>query len=141
MKKYNVNVYDNCGCEKWVEAFVRELFDRAEIKAEEVVIYDMDDRRISLQAEVWDETMEPDEMDEEPGGWVDKSYTIRYFEDDKRMDRMLLSFKFYDNERVIVEEKTPDGRTLRSDTPRYIDQGAYKIVAWWGKARCIRMKH
>ena len=139
--KNNFKIYDECGCEVWAKALVRDLFTRAGIKAEKVIIYDMDDRRICMRAEVWDETLEPDEVGGEPGGWEDKHYTIRYFEDGKFFGRLSLSFKFYGDERVIVEGRKPDGGICRYDAPRYLDMGSYKIISWLGKAKCIRQKN
>lgn len=144
MKKLTRQIIDDCGCDDWVEAFVEELCARAKINAEEITIYDMDGSRIYLQAEVWDETIVPEETDEEtdegPGGWVDKTYTIRYYEDDVRLNRLILSYVFYDNKRVTVEEKRPDGSISRYDAPITLDEGAYKIVSRLGKIKCIRLK-
>ena len=140
MKKNDIKIYDECGCEVWAEALVRELFARAKIQTAQVVIYDMDDRRIYIRAEVWDETLEPDEVGEEPGGWVDKNYTIRYYEDGKFLGIQLLSFRFFGEERVIVENKKPDGTISRYGAPRYLDMGAYVIISCLGKAKCIRQK-
>ena len=140
MKKNNIKIYDSCGCEGWAKALVRDLFTRANIKVEEVVIYDMDDRRINMRAEVWDKTLEPDEVGEEPGGWVEKDYTIRYYDDGRFLGRLLMSFRFFDNERVVVEEKMPNGKIHRFETPIYLDAGAYKIISWFGTAKCIRLK-
>lgn len=139
MKKVNMNVYDHCGCDEWVEAFVKAVFTHAKIEAEEIVIYDMDYKRISISAEVWDSTLEPDEYDEEPGGWVSKSYTIKYFEEDESWRNFILSYILYDDERVTIEEQRPDGSICRYDAPTHIEDGAYKIVARRGKAKCIRL--
>ena len=140
MKKNDIRIYDECGCEAWAEALVRDLFTRTKIQIEKAVIYDMDDRRIYIQAEVWDETLEPDQEGEEPGGWVDKNYTIRYYEDGKIFGIQLLSFRFFGEDRVIVENKKPDGKICRYGAPRYFDMGAYVIISCLGKAKCIRWK-
>lgn len=140
MKKNDIKIYDECGCEVWTEALVRELFTRAKIQTEQVVIYDMDDRRIHIRAEVWDETLEPDAVGEEPGGWVDRDYTIRYYDDGRFFGILFISFRFFDNERVVVEEKISDGKIRRFHTPQYLDAGAYVIISCLGKAKCIRQK-
>lgn len=139
MKRFNMNVYDSCGCDEWVEAFVKAVFTHAKIEAEEIVIYDMDYKRIFIRAEVWDSTLEPDEDDEEPGGWVDKSYTIKYFEEDERWRNFTLSYILYDDERVMIEEQKPDGSICRYGAPTHIEDGAYKIVARRGNPKCIRL--
>ncbi len=140
MKKNAMNINEECWCENWVAPFVRDLFIRAEIKTDEICIYEMDDRRIHICAEVWDDTLEPDEDGDESGGWVDKSYTIRYFEDDRQLGKLLLSFFFYDDERDMVKKTREDGTTYYQEELRYIDEGAYKIVTWLGKPKCIRLK-
>lgn len=140
MKKYLLKIEEECWCEDWVTPFVRDLFIRAKIKTDEVCIYEMDDRRIYIHAEVWDDTLEPDEDDDEPGGWVDKFYTIRYFEDDRQLGKLLMSFFMYDDERDMVEMTRDDGTTYYQEELRYIDEGAYKIVTWLGKPKCIRLK-
>lgn len=139
MKDFNVNVYDNCGCEEWVEAFVKAVFTHAKIKTEEVIIDDMDYKRISLRAEVWDETMEPEEEDEEPGGWIEKTYTIKYYEEDKWGRHFALSYVLHDDERVIVETKRPDGSIYHYNAPTYLEEGKCKIAVRRGKATCIRL--
>ncbi len=140
MKKSVMKIVDDCGCDVWVEPIVRELFAHAKIRAREVVISDMDYKRIFIDAEIWDETQEPEEPGGKPGDWVGKSYTIKYYEDERQINSLQLSYLFYsDDERVIVEEVRPDGGISRYDTPRYIDEGSYKIISWFGKPKCIRL--
>ena len=139
MEKIRMEIYDNCGCDERVEAFVKEVFTHAKIQAAEIVIDDMDYKRIFVRAEVWDATLEPDEYDEEPGGWIEKNYTIRYFEEDECWRNFVLSYILYDDERVTMEEQKPDGGICRYDAPTHIEEGAYKIVARRGKAKCIRL--
>ena len=140
MKKYSMNVYDNCGCDEWVEAFVKTVFTHAKIEAEELVIIDMDYKRIAIRAEVWDATLEPDEYDEEPGGWVEKTYTVKYYQEDEPWRKFLLSYVLYDDERISVAFKNAEGKISYRDSPTEIEQGAYRIVPWCGKAKCIRKK-
>ena len=141
MEKITMKIYDKCGCDEWVEAFVKAVFSHAKIKVAEIVIDDMDYKRIFVRAEVWDATLEPDEYDEEPGGWVEKRYTIKYVEEDEPWRKFILSYVLYDDERTMVEVEQPDGSICRYDTPTYIDDGTYKIVARWGKAKCIRLRN
>ena len=140
MKKYSMNVYDNCGCDEWVEAFVKTVFTHAKIEAEELVIIDMDYKRIAIRAEVWDATLEPDEYDEEPGGWVEKTYTIKYYQEDEPWRKFVLSYVLYDDERIKVAFKNSEGKIFYHDSPAEIEQGAYRIVPLWGKPKCIRTK-
>jgi hypothetical protein len=138
MKKYSMNVYDNCGCDEWVAAFVKTVFTHARIGAEELVIYDMDHKRIFIRAEVWDATLEPDVYDDKPGGWVEKTYTIKYYQEDEPWRKFLLSYVLYDDERIMVACKNATGEISYYDSPTEIEQGAYRIVPRWGKAKCIR---
>lgn len=140
MKKFSMNVYDNCGCDDWVAAFVKTVFTHAKIGAEELVIYDVDDKRIFIRAEVWDATLEPDAYDDEFGGWVEKAYTIKYYQEDEPWRKFLLSYVLYDDERTMVARKNANGGISYYDSPTKIEQGAYRIVSWWGKAKCIRKK-
>ena len=140
MKKKNFELNADCGCDSWVEALVEELFSRLDIKIEEVCINEMDEKRIFCWASVWDETLEPDEEDdEEYGGWDEKNYVIKYYIDSEPWEPMLLSFDFYDDERVIEEHIKPDGSVIRYSAPNYLDTGEYKIVSRRGKVKCIRL--
>jgi hypothetical protein len=140
VKKFSMNVYDNCGCDEWAAAFVKTVFTHAKIGAEELVIYDMDDKRIFIRAEVWDASLEPDEYDDKPGGWVEKAYTIKYYQEDEPWRKFLLSYVLYDDERTMVAFENANGGTSYHDLPTKIEYGAYRIVPWWGKAKCIRKK-
>lgn len=130
MKK-NIKIMDTCGCDAWVAAFVRTLFQRVGIHAEEIEIWDVDYKHIRLRAEVWDETLAPDAEGVEPGGWVEKQYRIRYYEDAKNPLRLLISYRFYEIEEVTVEDILPDGRIVRHLAPTYLDQGAYQVFGYW----------
>ena len=140
MKRFSMNIYDDCGCDEWVEAFVKAVFSHAKIEAEEIVIYDMDNKRIFIRAEIWDATIAPDEYDDEPVGWVEKTYTIKYYQEDEPWRKFLLSYVLYDDERIKVAFENANGGISYYDSPTEIEQGAYKIVARWGKAKCIRKK-
>ncbi len=139
MRKSVMKIVDDWGCEVWVEPIVRELFTHAKIKSREVVITFMDFKRIYLAAEVWDETQEPEEPGGKPGAWIDKKYVIKYWVDERLINSLQLSYWFYDEERVMVEVKSPDGSIHYSSTPRDIDEGTYKIISWFGKPKCIRL--
>ena len=122
MKK-TMEIIDECGCEGWVEEFVRAVATHANIEAEELVITEMDGFRITLWSEVFDETIAPEEDGDEPGDYIEKEYIIRYFIDDEPWRNFLISYFIYD-----VDDRDRE------------DRGAYKIVPHRGKAKCIRLE-
>ena len=126
-----IKIVDSCGCSTWVKTFVNMLLKHVDITAEEVEIWDVDYKHISLRAEVWDETLAPDAEGNELGGWVEKQYRIRYYEDAKNPLRMLISYRFYDLEEVTVKHIRSDGQVVRYKTPTYLDEGTYKVFGYW----------
>lgn len=130
-KENKIKIVDSCGCEIWAKALVKKLMERVNLKTDEVEICDMTYKHIELCAEVWDDTLPPETEGDVPGGWVQKSYSIRYYEDAKKPLRLLMSYRFYENEHVLVEEILPNGKTCRYWSPIYLDQGAYRIFGHW----------
>ena len=127
----NYKIVDTCGCSTWVKKFVRTLLNRVDIKAEEIEIWDVDYKHISLRAEVWDKTLAPNAEGDEPGGWVEKQYRIRYYEDAKNPLRLLISYRFYDLEEVMVKKTLPDGKVVQHLSPTYLDEGVYRVFGYW----------
>lgn len=136
----NVRIIDECGCSKWAKAFVKTVLKRVNIQTEEIVIWDMTYKHINLRAEVWDAELAAETEGEAPGGWVEKYYSIRYYEDAKNVLRLLLSYRFYDNEEVIEETVRPDGSVVRNYSRMYLDEGAYRVFGYWLVPAFARIK-
>lgn len=120
MEEIIMEIYDNCGCDEWVEMFVQEVLTRANIKAGEVVICDKDYKRIRLRVEEWDETMPPEEEDEEPGGWMERYYVIKYEEDMKFWYSRVLTYILYNEQGVVAEAQWPDMSQWNNGNPEEI---------------------
>lgn len=135
----NMTIIETCDCPIWAKPLVEDIFRRTDIHANEIVIWDMDYKHISLSAEVWDKNLAPDAEGDEPGGWVEKQYRVRYYEDGKDLLRMLLSYRFYDCEEVTVEEVLPDGKVVRYLAPTYLDKGAYRVYGYWYAPSCVHI--
>lgn len=134
-----MKIINDCRCPIWAKALVKIVLRRAKIQANEVVIWDMTYKHINIRAEVWDETLAPDAEEKAPGGWVEKDYSIRYYEDTQNPLRLLLSYRFYDQERIMVEQVRPDGHICRYESPIYLDEGAYRIFGYWGWPVFVRL--
>ena len=135
-----MRIVNECGCSNWAKTFVKTVLRRVNIQAEEIVIWDMTYKHIELRAEVWDAALPPEVEGDAPGGWVEKYYSIRYYEDAQNPLRLLLSYRFYDNERIVTEHIRPDGQVIRLDTPIYLDEGAYRVFVHWCCPVLVRAK-
>ena len=122
MEEITMEIYDNCGCGEWVKDFVQEVLMRANIRAGEVVIKDMDFKRIRLRVEEWDETIPPEEDDEEPGGWVEQYYVIKYQEDPKFWYSYVLLYVLCNETGVITEAQWPDMSKWNNGKPEHIGE-------------------
>ena len=136
----NMRIVDEYGCSRWAKAFVKAVLKRVEIQTEELVIEDMTYKHINLRAEVWDDTIPSESEGDTPGGWVEKRYSIRYYEDAANVFRLLLSYRFYDDEQVTVETIRPDGKIVRHQEPIYLDEGAYRVFGHWFWPMLVRIK-
>ena len=130
MKK-NMRIVDEYGCSRWAKAFVKAVLNRVDIQADEMVIEEMTYKHINLRAEVWDANLPSEVEGEAAGGWVEKRYSIRYYEDAKNVFRLLLSYRFYDHKEVTVETVRTDGTIVRYQEPTYLDDGAYRVFGYW----------
>lgn len=122
MEDITMEIYDNCGCDELVEEFVKDALTRANIKACEVVICDMDYKRIRLRVEEWDDTLPPEEGDEEYGGWIEQYYVIKYQEDPRFWYSHVLSYVLYNEKGVVAEAQWPDMGAWNKGQPEHIDE-------------------
>ena len=122
MEEITMEIYDNCGCDEWVETFAKEVLTRANIKACEVVICDMDYKRIRLRVEEWDDTMPPEEGDEEYGGWIEQYYTIKYEENMEFWYSHVLTYTLYNEKGVVAEAQWPDMSAWNNGRPEHIGE-------------------
>lgn len=130
MKK-NVNIIDTCGCPNWAKKLLKTVVQRTKIQANEIVIWDFTYKRIEMRAEIWDEDF---------GGWIEKNLTLKYYEDAQNPFRLMLSYSFFDNEEAMNEIVLDDGRICSYKGPTYLDEGAYRIFAYWCIPILVRIK-
>lgn len=112
-----------CYGEKWVEVLVKEILGHCNIPDSKkyeanVSMTDMDGKYIYLYYEFFDETLEPYDEGDEPGGWNESSMAIRYWID-QEWPRFCLSYCLFDENHEEIED------------------GAYELVYRRGKGKCV----
>ena len=122
MEEITMKIYDRCGCDEWVEEFVEAVLTRAKIAANEVIICDMDYKRIRLRVEEWDDTLPPEEGDEEHGGWIEQYYVIKYEEAAKFWYCFVLSYVLYNEMGAVLEAQWPDMSAWNNGQPEHIGE-------------------
>ena len=125
MNKNKMTIVDTGAYRGWVEAFVKTVLEKAGLNFKLVDIYEMDEERIYLRAESWDEHENniTDNKDDDVDYDYERELTIRY--EDNEMDpwpNIPVEYSLYDTTHGYAED---------------IDCGEYKIICHRGKPKPI----
>ena len=127
-----MKIFDNCGCDRWALDFAKTLFERNNIPCNEAYIEDMDDRWITIRAEV-----RRGESENGEDAWDEKEFTIKYWVEQKFLFISIVSVWFYVRE--DVERVNAAGEKYIDDMPVDIEKGAYCIVRFPGFTVCKKI--
>ena len=123
MNKNKTTIIHTGSYSGWVEPFVKAVLEKAKLSFKLVDIYDMDEERIYLNAEAWDEPQNNTISDEDDDYCYERELTIRY--------------EKYDIDpwpAIHVEYNIYDTTCSKSVN---LDSGVYKIVCYRGKTKLI----
>lgn len=128
-KGKTMNIKYTCECDDWTKFFVKMVLNNAKVASTEFEVFAADDRRIYMHTKVWDDSAKPTIIGLMKGGWVERTWVIKYELEEPNKYQTMVEYLLYDWEPSrTYDYKISDKMEIHHWVPTEIHRGFFRIT-------------
>ena len=118
-----------CECDDWTKFFVKMVLTNAKVDSTEFEVFAVDDRRIWINTEVWNDSAKPTVMGMMKDAWEERVWVIKYELENPNKYQTMVEYLLYDREPSrTYEYKASDRYHIYHWVPTEIHRGFFRIT-------------